>query len=173
MSYDPLSDFERPRRPSRLPLLFVGIAAFTAFGWFLGRSEISDPSPAPAPQAAAAPQSACLPVPAEMVELIASGLIVNGGGMLRDAWAVASGAHKQMYFISAEIDGPGMEREGDIGTWASNRLEGRQGILMAVPATATEFSKWPDGSRTDAQLSMSDPGARESQACVRDRKTSP
>lgn len=57
MSYDPLSDLDRPRRPSRLPLLFVGIAAFTAFGWFLGRSEISDLSPTPAPQAAAAPDS--------------------------------------------------------------------------------------------------------------------
>jgi hypothetical protein len=53
------------------------------------------------------------------VNAIATGLTVQGGGTLRNAQAVKSN-DKPVWFISADIDGPGMDEEDDIGTWAKS-----------------------------------------------------
>jgi hypothetical protein len=122
-------------------------------------------------QATAAPpatteqeESRCQPVPAALVEGIASGLTVTGGGSLRDAAAVRSDDFESAFFISAEVDGPGIEGDGDVGTWVTNRLEG--GVIYSVDAVAREFSDWGDGGDTDAEFSLSDDGAEESRDCV-------
>ena len=49
-------------------------------------------------------------------------------------------------------------RHRDLGKeWAA---PSRGGLILAVDPVANEFSDWGDGSRTDAQLSMNDDGAR-------------
>jgi hypothetical protein len=103
------------------------------------------------------------------VKGIESGLTVTGGGSLKNARAVRSQDFKRVYFVSAEIDGPGLEGSGDIGTWAkSGPLRVGRGLILAVDSVANEFSDWGDGRTTDAQLSMSNNGAEESQKCVED-----
>jgi hypothetical protein len=59
----------------------------------------------------------CLDVPQNLVNDMATGLAVRGGRLL-NAQAVRSKDFKRVYFISAEIDGPGLEGSGEIGTWA-------------------------------------------------------
>jgi hypothetical protein len=106
-------------------------------------------------------------VPKALVEAIATGLIVPGGGMLRQAQAVKSGDFDDVYFVSAEIDAAGLEGLGDIGTWAkSGPLRVGGGSIYSVDGVAKEFSDWGDGGKTDAQLSMEDDGAAASQECV-------
>lgn len=122
--------------------------------------------PAADDEKASAADVDCLDVSAQTVEKIESGLTVQGGGSLQDARAVRSGAHRSAYFVSADLEGPGLEGPGHLATWIVTELEGPGGMVLAVSGQAKEFSDWGDASTTDARATMSDPGARESQACV-------
>ncbi len=108
----------------------------------------------------------CLDPPPAVVEAIASALTVTGGGSLRDAQAVRSSDFEAVWFVSAEIDGPEIEEDGQIGTWATNALKDGYGTTYSVNSLAKEFSDWGDGGKTDANFSMSDDGAYESRDCV-------
>jgi hypothetical protein len=68
--------------------------------------------------------------------------------------------------IAADIQGTGLEGEGDLGVWASNALEPGQGIVMAVDAVAQEFSDWPDADTTDANITSSSDGVSEARDCA-------
>lgn len=86
----------------------------------------------------------CEDVPRALVDAIATGLTVQGGGTLRQAQAVKSEDFDRVYFVSAEIDGAGLEGSGDIGTWAkSGPLESEAG--WSSPSTRSQTS-----SRTGA-----------------------
>lgn len=123
-------------------------------------------SPPDDEQAAEASEVDCLTVPPSKVDQIESGLTVQGGGNLRSAEAVRSGAHRSVYFVSADLEGPGLEGPGHLATWAVTELNDTGGLVLAVSGQAKEFSDWPAGEQTDARTTMSDPGARESQSCV-------
>lgn len=115
----------------------------------------------------ASAQDRCQSVPDGKLQDIKSGLTVDGEGSISDGAAVRSDAFERLYFIAAEIDGPGLEGSGDIGVWASNRLEGGQGLLMSVSEIAVEFSVFRDGGKTDARVEMADDGAHEAAQCLR------
>jgi hypothetical protein len=102
-------------------------------------------------------------VPAATKEAIAQG--VEAGLTLGKARAVRSDDFKKAFFIAIELDGPGLEGKGDIGTWVTNRLKGG-GLIYSVDAVANEVSDWGDGGSTDAGFSMSDDGADESRDCL-------
>lgn len=108
--------------------------------------------------------SRCLPVAAEVVEAIESGLL--DGNTLRSARAVKSDDYVNIYFVSAEIDGPGVEGAGEVGTWALNRIDSVAGLIFAVGGHAHQFSDWGHGEKTDAEFSLARDGAEESRACV-------
>jgi hypothetical protein len=113
----------------------------------------------------------CEKVPRGLVKAIETGLLAGVGGLakLTDARAVKSEDFKRVYFVSAEIDGAGLEGTGEIGTWAkSGPLRVGQGLILSVDSFANEFSYWDDGGETDAQLSMDNDGAEESKDCVED-----
>ena len=112
------------------------------------------------------PATRCVRVSAEKLQSILP-LTAAGGGSLRNGWAVKSLDFKNVYFVAAEMDFPGAEGDGEIGVWATNSLEATVGFF-SVSSFAVEFSEWGDGSKTDAQLSMSDDGAREAENCVED-----
>jgi hypothetical protein len=150
--------------------LLMGLLVFVALlGVFTDKSD-ADAAAVPrtaVAQATAAASARCLSVPRGLVKAIATGLTVNGGGTLHHARAVRSRDFKRVYFISAEIDGPGMKGRGDIGTWVkSGPLRVGGGLIFAVDGFANEFSDWGDGRKTDAHVSTSDDGAGESKACV-------
>lgn len=128
------------------------------------------PATSAAPVAAEAPPraAACAPVSAELLATIAEGVNVPGA-VLRDGFAVRSGAHREMAFVSAEIDGQGYEGTGDVETWLVSALEPTAPGLtvLAVSSRAVAVSDWPDAAKTDAGATMADPGATESAACAR------
>ena len=107
----------------------------------------------------------CQNVPKAVVKAIRTGLTVEGGGSLRSVQAVKSKDFKSVYFVSADIEGPGLEGTDDVATWATNRLK-VGGLIYSVNEVAKEFSDWGDGGETDAQFSMDDHGAEESQVCA-------
>ena len=99
-----------------------------------------------------------------MVDAVATGT-VEGQGSLEPVVAVRSDDFEEVYFIAAEIDGPEVEADGDVGVWASNSLQPGEGLIMSVNALAKEFSEWPAGDSTDANITTSDEGAAEAVAC--------
>lgn len=88
------------------------------------------------------------------------------GVTLRNAKAVRSNSFESVYFITADLQGPGLEGSTDLVTFATNRLDNGGGILMSVDSVAKEFFVFPDASTTDAGITMSDDGAVKSQECV-------
>ena len=108
----------------------------------------------------------CLEVPADKVEGIATGL--KGGTTLRSAQAVKSKDYEKVWIISAEIEGPGVEGDDQIGTWASNGLTASEGLILSIDGFAKQFSDWPDGSKSKAGFSQIDDGVKQSRECVKD-----
>ena len=110
--------------------------------------------------------SRCVPVSTVFVAELTSSLTVTGGGSLRAAHAVRSEDFENVWFIAAEIDGPGMDGTGDIAIWATNiepSSTAPSGSVFAVGGFATEFSVWPEGDG----FSQFDDGAGEARDCVR------
>jgi len=108
----------------------------------------------------------CENVSENIVADIESGLEINGGGSLRRVKAVKSTDFSSLYFISADLEGAGLESTDDIATFATNKLDGT-GMIFTVNHTAQTFSVWPFGPNTKAGMSMSDDGAAQSQACAK------
>ena len=105
-----------------------------------------------APTTDEAESSRCEDVPQDLVDGIATGLNGPGGNTLSNAQAVKSKDFEEVYFISADIDGPG------IGTGAkSGPLAVGEGLILAVDNYPKEFSHWGDGGKTDAELSKRKP----------------
>ena len=101
-------------------------------------SDADDPSSQAATSSTA---GECIATP-ESAASIAEGLTVTDG-TLRNAFAVPvrGGAEFGLLFVvAAEIDGPGLEGDGEIGTWATGELGG--GPIFAANAVAQEFSDW-------------------------------
>ena len=83
---------------------------------------------------------------------------------LENGHVVKSRDHEDIYFISAELEGPGLFEPGDVGTWATTSTGGAEAIY-SVDEIAKDHSTWRDGTAI-AGLSLDDDGAMESRECV-------
>jgi hypothetical protein len=120
------------------------------------------------PQEPAAPTTVvgrCEKVSSAALNAIAEGLTVTGGGTLREGYAVKSKDFNQVYMVAADIQGTGMEGNGEIGVWATNSLDG-SGSIFAVDRVAKEFSDWGHGDTTDANITPSSDGVSEAKECA-------
>ena len=120
------------------------------------------------PQATASPTTVtgrCEMVSSAVLNAIAEGLTVNGGGTLRNGYAVKSDDFSKVYMVAADIQGTGMEGDGEVGVWAMNSLDGG-GLIFAVDGLAKEFSDWGHGDTTDANITQSSDGVSEAKECA-------
>ena len=83
---------------------------------------------------------------------------------LENGQVVKSRDHSDIYFVSAELEGPGLFDSGDIGTWATTSTGGAEAIF-SVDEIAKDYTTWRDGTAI-AGLSLDDDGAKESRDCV-------
>jgi hypothetical protein len=83
---------------------------------------------------------------------------------LENGQVVKSRDHSDIYFVSAELEGPGLFDPGDVGTWATTSPGGGEAIF-SVDEIAKDYSTWRDGTAI-AGLSLDDDGAKESRDCV-------
>ncbi len=112
----------------------------------------------------------CQPVPADLVAAIEEGFTAKGV-KLRNAYAVRSNDLENAWYISGDLQGPGLEGDDEIATWAkSGDLVVGGGLLIASNSVAKEFSDWgaeaQPGSPAAEAASMDNHGAEESQDCV-------
>ncbi len=109
----------------------------------------------------------CDDVPSEVVDIPSTGLAVTGGGSVRSVKAVSSTDYQKVWFVSAELEGPGLEGNGDIGTWTTNSLDpAKPAGFLAVDSIANQFSNWTDGRKANPRFGMGDDGAEESRGCI-------
>jgi hypothetical protein len=83
---------------------------------------------------------------------------------LENGQVVKSRDHNDIYFVSAELEGPGLFDPGDIGTWATTSPGGAEAIF-SVDEIAKDYTTWGNGTAM-AGLSLDDDGAKESRDCV-------
>ncbi|HEU0052833.1 MAG TPA: hypothetical protein VFQ39_06635 [Longimicrobium sp.] len=90
------------------------------------------------------PAAECLAVPRRMVAHLAGGL--NGEGKtIRLALAVRGVSPERPFLIAAELDGPGLEGDGDVAVWSANSLTLGDGTrVMAEDDLAAGHSGFDD-----------------------------
>jgi hypothetical protein len=115
----------------------------------------------------------CLDASQELVVRLNDGLNINGGGSLTNVKAVKSNDFANAYFVSGELYGPGLEEEGDIATFLTNKLDGT-GPTFTADNVATEFSDYPNittttllGEGLTIGMLILSHGYEESRGCVR------
>jgi hypothetical protein len=150
---------------SRLIGLACAALLLTACG---GTGTVDSGNRTESPQATAAATTVtgrCEKVSSAVLNAIAEGLTVTGGGTLRNGYAVKSDDFTKVYMVAADIQGTGMEGDGEVGVWATNSLDGG-GLIFAVDGLAKEFSDWGHGDTTDAHITQSSDGVAEAKECA-------
>lgn len=135
---------------------------------FLLQTESATPPGTPAPV-----HDRCIAVDPLVVDAIESGIKPETDATLHNVWAVRSDDFELVWFVAGDLEGPGLEAKDDIAIFATNMLgedgtyDGLGGMVLAVGGFATEFSVWPDGGKTDAEMSIFDDGAELAEDCAR------
>jgi hypothetical protein len=112
---------------------------------------------------ASADDSRCEPATSAIMTPLGNAL-TNERDRLENGQMVKSRDHGDIWFVSAELEGPGFQRPGDIGTWATTSPGGGEAIY-SVDDIAKDHTSWRDGTAI-AGLSLDDEGAEESRDCV-------
>ena len=105
----------------------------------------------------------CAAASTDLVTPLSNGIETEGARLTR-VYMVESEDHDDIYFVSAEVDGPGYEDSGDVATFASESQFGG-GAIYAVDDLANELSTLRDG-RSVAGLSLDDDGVEASRSCA-------
>ena len=111
----------------------------------------------------------CLEVADSLLAAIGAGVtgLDNSNSVIRAA-AVKSPDFAEVWFVAAEIAGPGIEKGEVVGVWATNRGadNSRPGLIMSVDPYAKAFSDWGDAASTDAKISAGDRSVDLAKACL-------
>jgi hypothetical protein len=137
----------------RLALLLV-VGALAGCG---GDDDDEASSPPPPADARCEPATSALMTPL-------GNALNNELDRLENGQMVKSRDHEDIYFISAELDGPGLHDPGHVATWATTSPGGGEAIY-SVDQLAKDHTSWRDGTAI-AGLSLDDDGAKESRECV-------
>jgi hypothetical protein len=106
----------------------------------------------------------CLTVDASMADAIVSGAQDGTGMKAVEAAAVKSPDFENVYFIAVKFSATGVDDQ--VGVWASNSLTPGGGLILSASSMAKQFTDWPDGATTDAQISAADPSIAAAEACL-------
>jgi hypothetical protein len=150
----------------------IGLAGLTCAALMLaacsGTETAGSNNRTESPQATSPPTTVvgrCEKISSAVLSAIAEGLTVSGSGTLRNGYAVKSKDFSKVYMVAADIQGIGMEGEGEVGVWATNSLDGT-GLVFAVDGLAKEFTDWGHGDTTDAHITQSSDGVDEVKECA-------
>jgi len=121
-----------------------------------------DDEPSAMPEATEAAAGAeCLGADSSIMTPLANKLLVEDG-RVRSGFLVESES-AGVYYFSAEVDGAGLEDEGDVGTWVTESRYGED-PLYAVNEIAMEHSDWSDAA--SANLESDSEAEAASRSCV-------
>lgn len=96
------------------------------------------------------PAENCLAVPGRMTDYLEERLRGGDSLSLRNPRAYRAGNFNRPFFIAAEIDGPGLEGDGQVATWSASALTPSDGfVVMAEDDLAVRFSTLEDARATE------------------------
>jgi hypothetical protein len=125
----------------------------------------TDPIDSEAPQS----KGTCLGISDRLFEAINSGVqdIQESNSILK-ASAYKAPDRANVWFIAAEIQGPGIGSGVAIGVWASSYgvEDDGTGSLFSVDGIANEFSSWGSTEGTSFEISRFEDGVQESRDCL-------
>ena len=104
----------------------------------------------------------CLPTDSNLMTPLSNGM-KDDQVRLKNGRAAKSHDHEKIFFVSAEVYGPGVP-DGTIGTWATTSLGGAEAI-WTVDDVSKQYSELRDGTAV-ADLSMDDDGVDKSRDCA-------
>lgn len=108
--------------------------------------------------------SRCRNVSSAVIESAAQGINTDDV-TIKSHNAIKSDDFDDVFFVAVELDGPGLEGDGDIAVLSTNNSN-EPGTFMAVNSVAQEFFDFPAGDSTDAKVTMSDDGAKQAEECL-------
>ncbi len=121
----------------------------------------------PVPIATEMQSSRCVPASNEQLEAIRAGIKdIAQGNDIKSGWAVKSNDFEKVWFVAVKIYGTGMENGTGPGLWAISGELNSPGMILSVDGFAKEFSSYPDASKTDAAITISDDGAQDALSCA-------
>jgi hypothetical protein len=131
------------------------------------KTSVPQPTATLPPQPTDTQSSRCQPASAQQAQNILDGIQdVSSSNNIGPAWAVKSGNFENVWFVAAEITGPGILTGQAIGLWAITGDPDKPGLTFSANPFAVQFSAWGDGSKTDAMFSQFDDGGQEAIACA-------
>ena len=86
------------------------------------------------------PSGLCEAAPAALVTAVSEGLVADTS--LTGARIVRDPEREDIWLVAAELDGPGITGEGEVGVWATDRPDDPT-MIWSVDAFALQFSEWP------------------------------
>jgi phage-related tail fiber protein len=111
----------------------------------------------------------CLAISARLLEAIDAGVKdVQGSNSVSQAAAYRAPERANVWFVAAEINGPGISSGEAIGVWASNfGVEGNDfGSLFSIDGIANAFSSWGSTEGTGFEISRFEKGVQEARDCL-------
>lgn len=113
-------------------------------------------------------ESRCVPASQAQIDRVRVGVKgVQESNDITSVYAVRSNDYERVWFVAAEITGPGIQPKDAVGLWAISGELDEPGLTLSVDGFAKEFSDWGDGTKTDAELSMFDDGAQDALDCAK------
>lgn len=99
------------------------------------------------------PAENCRAVPGRMMDYLRGTLRGGDSLSLRNPRAYRAGNFTRPFFIAAELDGPGLEGDGDVATWSATTLTPGDGfVVMAEDDLAVRFSTLEDARVAEKEL---------------------
>jgi hypothetical protein len=133
------------------------------------KSEVEDTTAEPVETDATASNGTCQEISARLLEAINSGIqdIQASNSVLRAA-AYKAPDRANVWFVAAEIRGPGIGAGEAVGVWASSYgvEDDGSGSLFSVDGIANGFSSWGSTEGTTFEISRFEDGVQESRDCL-------
>ena len=101
-----------------------------------------------------------------LLAAIASGEESGAGMKAVRGVFVHSGDVRNVYFVAMEFEVTGIGRL--VGVWATNDTKG-EGAIYAVDGTAQQYTDWPHGNSSAANITIRDYGAKAAKDTLHDR----
>jgi hypothetical protein len=151
-------------RPRQAVLSVVAAGALALAGCGSDDDDRSDEAAGATPERSG-PVPACEAASNALLRKIEAGLTVHGGGSLQTGYFTRSRDFDNVYMVAAEVQGPGLEENGDVGVWSTNRTNGA-GLTYAVDPVAQKFSDWGDADEIAAAITVGDDGVARARKCA-------
>ena len=94
----------------------------------------------------------------KQIERISWGILKDTKAEIGEVYVVKSNDFDNVYFCATRLSGPGIS-DDCVGVWAISGDKESPGMTISVNGIAKQFSDYPDGSKTQANIKMSDDGA--------------